>query len=248
MDRNYWEKIAPDYNDEIFDVLQQDKKSIIRAAISRWAVSSGKVIDIGCAIGKWLPVLSPLFTKVVAVDISQKNLSIAKGIYKGLPNIDYRRVDMSAAPTGFSGFDMAICINAILTDSMKKRTRFFQNIARCLKKGGRLVLVVPSMESWLITRVIQSRYQIDKDLFANKLPAKEGLKRYQNIQEGNVEIDNVLTKHYLGEELKLLLSREGLIAEEPQKIEYDWKTEFIKPPSWLKDPRPWDWMITAKKI
>ena len=61
MDRTYWEKIAPDYNEEIFDVLQQDKKGIIRAAIRAVSGPDKTVIDAGCAIGKWIPVLAPLF-------------------------------------------------------------------------------------------------------------------------------------------------------------------------------------------
>jgi 2-polyprenyl-3-methyl-5-hydroxy-6-metoxy-1,4-benzoquinol methylase len=78
MDRKYWEKIAPEYNEEIFDVLKQDKKGLIRKAILRYAGKEKTVLDAGCAIGKWLPVLSPLFKKVIAADISSKNLAIAE--------------------------------------------------------------------------------------------------------------------------------------------------------------------------
>src|SRR5688572_29324670 len=81
MDRNYWEEIAPAYNEEIFDVLHQDKKGLIRKALNNVSDPKGSVIDIGCAVGKWLPVLSPAFKKVLAVDISSKNLSIAKNNY-----------------------------------------------------------------------------------------------------------------------------------------------------------------------
>ena len=74
MKRAYWEKMAPSYNEEIFDVLQQDKKGLIRRAIKKYAKPGHQVIDIGCAIGKWFPVLSPLFKKVIALDISARNL------------------------------------------------------------------------------------------------------------------------------------------------------------------------------
>ena len=49
MDRKYWEKIAPDYNEEIFDVLKNDRKALIRSAIKEVASPSKTVIDIGCA-------------------------------------------------------------------------------------------------------------------------------------------------------------------------------------------------------
>ncbi len=33
MDKKYWEKIAPGYDEEIFDVLENDKRAMIRSAI-----------------------------------------------------------------------------------------------------------------------------------------------------------------------------------------------------------------------
>ncbi|MBL7740365.1 MAG: class I SAM-dependent methyltransferase [Chitinophagaceae bacterium] len=247
MDRKYWEKIAPDYHEEIFDVLRNDKKRVIRSAIDRVASPTKTVIDAGCAIGKWLPVLSPAFKKVIAADISEKNLVIARKKYLHLVNVEYLRADMSGSRLQLPAADVVVCINAVLTDSLKKRNMFFHNLSLCLKKGGHLILVVPSLESWLLTRIIQHRWNIDMKLFDMKLPEKEAAKRYQDILDGNAEIDNVPTKHYLREELELLLNKEGLLIRDHQKIEYEWQTEFVKPPEWLKKPGPWDWMILAKK-
>jgi len=121
MKRTYWEKIAPAYNDEIFDVLHNDKKAIIRSTIKKFSSKSKTVTDIGCAIGKWVPVLSPAFKKVIAVDISEKNLSIAKKNYPQYKNVEYLRIDMSGSKTKIPRCDVAICINAILTSSLKDR-------------------------------------------------------------------------------------------------------------------------------
>jgi hypothetical protein len=35
--------------------------------------------------------------------------------------------------------------------------------------------------------------------------------------------------------LQLLLANEKFVAEDFQKIEYNWDTEFLKPPKWLKN-------------
>ena len=247
MDRKYWEKIAPTYGDEIFDVLHNDKKGIIRAAIRKHASKSDTVIDIGCAIGKWLPVLSPLFRKVYAVDISAKNLEIARKLHSDLRNVEYLRVDMSGSGTKVPKCDFGICINAILTSSMKDREVFFGSLSACVKKGGRIILVIPSLESYMLTVIIANQWKIDKQVFQEKVSGPAAIQKWNNIRQGNVEIDSVPTKHYLREELQILLSREGFEAEEFQKIEYGWSTEFLKPPKWLRDPRPWDWMVVAKK-
>jgi 2-polyprenyl-3-methyl-5-hydroxy-6-metoxy-1,4-benzoquinol methylase len=247
MDRNYWEKIAPGYDEEIFDVLQNDRKSLIRSSIESVADPSKTVIDAGCAIGKWLPVLSPIFKKVIAADISAQNLAIAKKKYD-FKNVEYLRTDFSSRQTKLPACDVAVCINAILTDSLKKREAFFANLSRCIKKGGHLVLVLPSLESWMFTHIIQQQFNIDKALFNEKLTGKQGLKKYRNALHGNLDIDSVPTKHYTREELELLLTKQGFTIEKIEKINYNWKTEFIKPPRWLKEPEPWDWMALSAKL
>ena len=247
MDRNYWEKIAPSYNDEIFDVLQNDKKALIRSAIKKYASKKKTVIDIGCAIGKWLPVLSPAFKKVVAVDISEKNLAIARKLFPQYKNVQYLRADMSGRKTKVPACDFGICINAILTASLKDRTIFFQSLTACIKKGGHLIITIPSLESYLLSGILQQQYKIDEKLFHATENTDEALRKWNNIRQGNVDIDKVPHKHYLKEELQLLLEKEGFSVLEIKKIEYDWSTEFNKPPAWLKNPKPWDWMVTAKK-
>ena len=246
MDRTYWEKIAPDYNEEIFDVLKNDNKGLIVSAINKVASKKKTVIDIGCAIGKWLPVLSPAFKKVYAVDISKENLEIAKKLYPEFTNVEYSRADMSNPRAKLPLCDVAVCINAILTDSLKKRNVFFNNIKKCINKNGHLILVIPSLESSMLTSIIRQRWDPDKDADGVIRKKKTGL-QLKNILQGNAEIDNVPTKHYLKEELELLLQNEGFKAIDFQKIEYEWDTEFLKPPKWLTRPKPWDWMVVARR-
>ena len=248
MKRTYWEKMATTYGDEIFDVLHNDKKKLIRTIIQQHASPRKTVMDIGCAIGKWLPVLAPAFKKVVAVDISAKNLAIAAQLYPQYKNVDYLRADMSGKKTKVPACDFAICINAILTPVAKDRNIFFQSLQACVKKGGRIVITVPSLESWLLTSMVQQQYKIDRSLFPPTRNAKEALRKWNNIREGNADIDEVPHKHYLKEELQLLLQDAGFKAEKFEKIEYGWDTEFNRPPKWLKEPGPWDWMVVGVRI
>ncbi|MBL0181635.1 MAG: class I SAM-dependent methyltransferase [Chitinophagaceae bacterium] len=247
MDRKYWETIAPKYETEIFDVLRNDTSGSIVAAIEEMASPDKTVIDIGCAVGKWLPVLAPNFKMVIAADISAKNLQIAKEKYPEYTNVEYSRMDFSADELTVTPCDTAICINAILTDSLEKRINFFQSLSLCINAGGELVLVVPSLESKLYTNIIADRWNVD-DADNDKPPAgKEAIQKVSNFRQGVTDIDNVPTKHYLKEELELLLTLEGFEVNLVKKINYGWNTEFHKPPKWLKDPYPWDWMCTARK-
>lgn len=247
MDRTYWEKIAPSYNDEIFDVLLQDRKKSIISAIKKFSSKQKTVIDIGCAIGKWIPVLSPLFKTVYAIDISAKNLEIAKKNHSSYKNVKYIRVNMSDRKAKIPKCDFAICINAILTSSLKDRTVFFTTLSKCLKKEGHIVITVPSLESTMLAAIINNQFRIDKNILDKKMNENEAIKKWNNIRQGNVDIDSVPTKHYLKEELSLLLTQAGFKIKAIEKIEYNWDTEFTKPPRWLKDPYPWDWMVLAEK-
>ena len=120
-------------------------------------------MDIGCAIGKWIPLLATAFKHVVATDISAINLAIAKEKCKDYSNVDYQRMDMSANTITVTPCDVAVCINAILTDNLKKRINFFQSLDLCLNKGGTLILVVPSLESKLYSNIIANRWNVDDE-------------------------------------------------------------------------------------
>jgi 2-polyprenyl-3-methyl-5-hydroxy-6-metoxy-1,4-benzoquinol methylase len=247
MEKSYWEKIAPIYETEIFDVLKNDKNGHIVKAIQSFASNKKSIIDIGCAVGKWLPVLSPIFKHVHAIDISNKNLQIAEKKYTALKNISYQRIDMSAKTIPAIQFEAAICINAILTADLKKRNLFFEHMASFLKPNADLVLVVPSLESKIFSHIIANKFNIDNaknDIAPN---GKRAIEQIRYIKDGVTDIDDVPTKHFLKEELELLLDLEGFKVKKIQKIKYQWNTEFHKAPSWLKNPRPWDWMVHAKK-
>lgn len=247
MKRAYWEKMAPSYQEEIFDVLKEDKKALIRKAIKKYARPEQTIIDIGCAVGKWFPVLSPSFKKVIALDISAENLRIAKETYPQFTNIEYLRGDMSNPRIRLPKCEMGICINAILTPHPKDRVIFFKNLSACIQEKGLLILSVPSLESFMLTKIIQQEYKIDASLFPTLTHAKKGLDNWNKILRGVGDIDEVPHKHFLGEEIQILLDRSGFNTLQLKKIEYTWDTEFHRPPQWLKSPGPWDWMVVAQK-
>lgn len=248
MEKKYWEKIANSYETEIFDVLQNDQSGKIVAAIQSFASNKKSIIDIGCAVGKWMPVLAPSFKKVIAIDISPKNLAIAQKKYSQFKNIEYMQVDMSARNVKKQQYDAAICINAILTASLKKRDQFFKHMAAFLKKNGDLVLVVPSLESKLYSHMIANKWNVDNAKKDTPPSGKKAITQMEYIKLGVTDIDDVPTKHFLKEELELLLSLEGFKIQSIEKINYKWDTEFHNSPKWLKNPAPWDWMVKAKKL
>ncbi len=246
MDRKYWEQAAAkQYGQLIFDVLGNDSNSGIVNAIRQLAAPGKTVVDVGCAVGRWLPLLATSFKKVYAVDISSGYLNKAKENHQKFRNIQYIRTDFSKTKKGVPPCHVAISINAILTPDAKARHACFRNIASVVKKGGHLVLVVPALESAVFSQYIFNHWNEATGKFD---PARtENNANSKNVFDGLIQLDGTYTKHYLKEELQFLLKAYGFEMLNAEKVEYTWNTEFTSPPAWLKSPRPWDWLVVAQK-
>jgi len=248
MDKAYWENISGNYNSEIFDVRKSDKSGIITSWIKEISSSKKTIGDVGCGIGKWLPLLSKQFGKVYAIDISSNNLDYCEKKFKQLKNISYLNTDMSLRMKEMYSFDAILCVNAILTESLVKRTTFFKNISANLKPEGNLILVVPSLESVLYSAFVLDNYNRKRGFPNKKFKEVKNKNEYFKFrQRGIVNIDKVPTKHYLREELISTLTESGFNEITIGKVEYSWNSEIDNAPKSLKGPYPWDWVVKATK-
>lgn len=240
MNERDWDAVAARFEQEIFNVPANDRKGLIKSLVERFALPGGTAADLGCGIGRTLPLLSVNFQQVHAVEFSRECLGIAKRRYRRLKNIDYLYNDLTRDPVPVPQVDLVLCINTLLLADLQKRMSMWGHMCSCVKPGGRLILVVPSVESTLLVRHRQAQWDL-----------KEGLTRASTatpaLEHGIVEIDSAPTKHYLREELLDLLDMHGFQADAPEKIEYDWSTEFSRPPEWMHAPYPWDWLVSAKR-
>ena len=251
MDKKYWNQVAEDYDSEIFDVLAHDNKNLITSRIETLSSVSDTAADLGCGIGKFLPVLSQSFDHVYAYDISERCIEQARENAQDLANIEFIRTDLARPLTKMPAVDFILCVNSLIMPSMSQRTRYLQLMRGHLKQSGHLVLVVPSLESALYSRMRLIEWNVRRGL-NHGTAVRAGANGSANpkgarIQQGIVNLDHVPTKHYLEVELCATLGELGFELYEIVKIEYDWKTEFSSPPRWMKAPYPWDWLVTARK-
>lgn len=247
MDKTYWDRISPDYDSEIFDVLKSDKSGIIKSWLTGVASKRKTIGDVGCGIGKWLTLLSENFKEVTALDISPYNLIHCQKKYKGLQNVSYSAVDMSKTMKKFFEFDVILCVNAILTENLSRRTIFFNNLFKNLNRNGTLILVVPSLESALYSGFVLENYNRKNGFVVKRTSVANCKDEYSKFKQGIVNIDKVPTKHYLREELIVTLSESGFKEIRIDKVQYSWNTEIDKAPKSLKAPYPWDWVVMATK-
>lgn len=115
-----------------------------------------------------------------------------------------------------------------------------------MKRGGHLLLVVPSLDSALLATFRHTQWNLRTGHdpgHAQRLAAGNT----KGIEHGIVHLEGVPTKHYLREELEALHTARGFAVEAIEKIEYPWNTEFDNPPRWMREPYPWDWFVVARK-
>jgi SAM-dependent methyltransferase len=247
-EKKHWDELADRYNDEIFNVFQNDKKRVLPKYFKKHSGAQKKAIDLGCGNGKAFRYLSPLFNQVTGYDISQELLNQAKTL--PFSNVDLKCCDLTQKGLRLPKADFAFSCNVVMFPSIEMNYSMLKNIHRALKPNGTAVLVVPSLESILFSswRLI-SLYQKD-GVRLGEIPADEfdyfkATKR--EIVQGIIYIEGVPTKHYLQTELQVILEEAGLQLTAIEKLEYDWSTEFDKVPKWLKEPYPWDWMVECKR-
>jgi ubiquinone/menaquinone biosynthesis C-methylase UbiE len=244
----HWNKIGDNYNNEIFDVFRSDKKKRLPFYFKKHANKNHTAIDFGCGNGKSFSHIAPLFKEIIAIDISQELINQAKT--RPFTNIKFKQNDLSKRNLKLGPVDFIFCCNVVMLPVIEKNQFMLQNISRALKPKGKAVLVLPALESvmfssWRLIDWYKREGVKPSEIDSTELDYFNGSKR--DIIQGIIYIDKVPTKHYSANELEVLFTEAGLKITALDKVEYDWNSEFSEPPSWMKGPYPWDWLVECKK-
>jgi SAM-dependent methyltransferase len=250
-DALHWNKIAPNYDKEIFNVFKNDKKKKLKKYVLKYADKNKSAIDFGCGVGKALPLLSPLFKEIIAVDVSEKCIEKARAALR-VDNVSFQVVDLAAGEINLPHVDFAFCCNVAMSDDVKRNQLIITNVLHSLNKGGVALFVLPALESVSISALSLINWYRREGTALCDIP-KDELALYSNdnpqhIAAGIVKIDTVSTKHYLFTELYALFNTDAFEMQHIDRLEYDWSTEFDSPPSWMQSPFPWDWVIEVKRV
>jgi len=244
-----WDSLARGFDEHVCHVLSEERNGRVQTAIRASVGASDRVADFGCGTGRALPLLADLADRVDAYDFAPELLAVAERAVARRENVACRVVDLSDDALALPTVDAGVCVNALLSPSAPLRTKVLATISRTVRPGGRLVLVVPSLESALLT--VHRHVEIHlrdgwSDRSARAAADVSGLTP-AGIRDGVLDRGGVRTKLYLREEVELLLDAFGWTVEAIDKAEYDWSTEFESPPDWMAAPYPWDWVLRAIK-
>jgi SAM-dependent methyltransferase len=248
-DSRDWSSLARGFDAHVCHVLGEERDGRVQAAI-RAAVRAGdRAADFGCGTGRALPLLADLADQVDAYDFAPRLLAVAERSVTKHENVACRVVDLSDESLALPPVHAGVCINALISPSATLRAKILGTISRTVRTGGRLVLVVPAVESALLVMHRQVEIHLREgwsDRAARAAADVSGLTAV-GVRDGVLERGGVRTKHYLREELELLLGSFGWTVDAIEKAEYDWSTEFESPPAWMAAPYPWDWVVEAIK-
>jgi SAM-dependent methyltransferase len=247
-EKDHWNKIAPSYDDEIFDVFQSDRKKKLPIYFRKHAGLTKTAIDFGCGNGKSFPYIAPLFRHILGLDISKGLLKQAA--QRGFTNIDLKQLDLTKKNLRLTPVDFAFCCNVIMFPVIDKNLIMLKNINRALKPEGTALIVLPSLDSalfssWRLIDLYRREGVKPDDIPSHEFHYFKGSKR--DILQGIVYIDGVATKHYSEPEMQVIFKEAGFHITKIDKLEYDWNTEISSPPGWLQDPYPWDWLVECRK-
>jgi len=244
-----WDNLVPEYEEEIFNVYRNDRKKIVTQTIKKHASIRKMAADFGCGVGRTLPLLSPLFKELLAIDFSQKSLD--KAAAYGFNNVEFKQMDLGKKSIRIPKVDFALCVNVAISGKPEINDEIIKNVIGNVKKGGYGLFVMPSMESALFaTWQLVNGYK-DKGTKIKNIPEGdlERLKidRKDSLHQGMLYVNGIRTRHYLLPELYSYFQTSRTDIESIERVEYNWETEIADPPANLKQPYPWDWMVEFKR-
>jgi SAM-dependent methyltransferase len=111
-----------------------------------------EVVDLGCGVGRLLPVLAGRAARVVGVDFAPGMVARARARARAsnLSNVTVVQGSVADVPMPPESVDMVVCLGVFEHISATHRERALHEVARLLRPGGRLLLELNNAGSVLL--------------------------------------------------------------------------------------------------
>jgi SAM-dependent methyltransferase len=115
------------------------QRHVVAYGFAAERVAGGRVLDAGCGEGYGTDILAGAASSVVGVDLEVPVIRRAAERY---PRAEFRAGDIGSLPFPDESFDAVVSLQVI--EHVGDPSRFLQECARVLGRGGRLVLSTPN--------------------------------------------------------------------------------------------------------
>ncbi|MDB6113756.1 MAG: hypothetical protein JWQ83_1134 [Lacunisphaera sp.] len=232
MNARDWDRLAAAYESEVCDIFTRDRKKVIARWLKTHGLLRGRktLVDVGCGIGSFLRKYGRHFAAQTGTDHSRRMLQIAARRCRALQDCRWLQADVLALPPVLhDGGDLVVCSNVITFVSAAACARALRQVVRCARPGGRLLLILPSLESHAAVVALET----------GGTPSRRG-------PTAIVRRDDRMQRFYTAAGARELAVRSGLRAVTVRKVWYPWSDEGV-----TRAPRghelPWDWLVTARR-
>ncbi len=134
----YWSKFANDYDEGLDYIVGKDIQQEIIKKLSE-EHNLGDVLEFGCGTGYFTKVIAKNSKDVIATDLSDEMLEVARTLLKEFQNITIQKADCENVSFPSGKFDTVFMVNVI--HFIKNPTKALRESYRILKDGGLLLLV-----------------------------------------------------------------------------------------------------------
>lgn len=230
MDRKDWDRLAPEFENSVYDIAAIDRNGVIGGLVERIRPRRTRdvLVDLGCGIGTFVKAYGARFASVVALDFSAAMIERARERCADVPNVTWITDDIvKAGETLTARADLTVCLNVITTTRGAKREAIWDTVAAVTKPDRHAIVVVPALESAEMVAALADDVTIHRE-------------------HGLVEVDGEKQKYYTREELAATVERHGMTAEEIAPVAYPWAEEVTDAPRGV-NRSPFDWVVLARR-
>jgi ABC-2 type transport system ATP-binding protein len=137
-EERYWSRFANSYDrDGEYVVGQPILQSINEKLLNERSL--GNAIEFGCGTGYFTKAIARNAKHVVATDLSDKMLEVARTELRGFKNVTIQKADCSNTPFPAESYDSVVSVNLIHV--VDDPSQCLQESHRVLRRGGSLILV-----------------------------------------------------------------------------------------------------------
>jgi SAM-dependent methyltransferase len=240
MNQRYWDHAAAEWDEHIMCSLHENAGGDIARLLSQISKKHRSILDYGCGVGGYLPLLAARFAQVTAVDSSRACVRKAALLARSLPNLEVATAAALPRRGGRRKFDAVLLANVLIHPSEPIRAGILRHAMAQLRLGGALVLVLPAVESVHLSEAQRRAHTRGRTSAYAAAPARP-------YEPGVIAIHGRATKHYSAAEIPLFLARHGLKDARVQPAWYSWSSEGFPALDRKTTSRPWDWLVSARR-
>jgi SAM-dependent methyltransferase len=250
-DSKHWDRQARTFEAQVFNAFASDVKGRLAGLVKRLGSKKALVCDFGCGVGRAIPLLARHFGMVHAVDFSGQCLRRARKACAGLDNVRLVQEDLASCRTALCRADVGLSVNVLLDPDPDINIRIVRAMSLSLKPLGRLIVVVPALESVTAKYPRMLSAYVERGLSYSRAAAivkRSAGRELNSATRGIVSIEGVPTRHFIREQAVTFFRRLGYSCVETDKLEYPWSEEGGVLADETEPPLPWDWLFVFRRV